>query len=229
MSILPEWLTRDIFCGSDPQFQETEEDPEDADENSEEEDDKGNEEEGEDSEDEKDEEEDDPYDGLRSALSKERKLHREERKNRVKAERELEEATAKLSAGTTKESEAINGLQTQLNDERKKNVGLADSLATQALHTAILAMANTVGFIDPEDALAIAKNIEVEQDENDPTQVEVDEALVKAEVKALATKKPHLIGKKREKVTSGTPQRRRATKRTKNKTSELASLYPSLK
>ncbi len=241
---LPEWLTQSFFYGEDPDFEESEDAPdeeddegsdEEADEDEEEGDDEDDENEAEDDEEDSEDDEEDAYEGLRLALNKERKLHRQERRARVKAERERDAAQARLSAGTKKESEAINQLQDQLDSERKKNTSLAKNLATQTIHTAIKNAADKLGFIDSEDALSVAKNIEVDQDDEDPTQVEVDEAEVLAEVKALAKKKPHLLGKKstKKRVVSGSTakstnrtRQKRSTKSTRE--SELRSRYPSL-
>lgn len=241
-NLLPEWLTQPFFFGRDPESEDDSEDEgddgqedEDSGEDSEDEGEEGNDEGDEDEEDEEDDSKDDAYEGLRTALTKERKLHRTEKRGRIKAERELEAANAKLAAGTNKESEAINDLQTRLDGALEKNTSLARSLAKQAVHTAIKEAAGKAGFIDPEDALSVARDIEVDQDDDDPTQVEVDKALVKAAVMALAKKKPHLVNKKQQdRVVSGSSARRTNGSRPRSKTSkgakqkELLERYPSL-
>jgi hypothetical protein len=242
--LLPEWLTQPFFYGEDSGSEDSdeegaeEEDSEDTDDEGSEGGDSGEEdsEDGDEEDGDDEEEEEDPYEGLRSALSKERKLHRVERRNRIKAERELESARSQLAAGTNKESEAITELQTKLDEERSQTASLAKKFSTQAVNGAIKTAAEKLGFIDPEDALVVARNIEVDQDDEDPTQVEVDEALVLSEVKALAKKKPHLVGEKKTekttKVKSGTSARRTNQRRTKStkstKERELMSRYPSL-
>lgn len=237
--LLPEWLTQPFFFGRDPESEDNSED-EGEDDSEDDESDEGSDDESEEGDDEGDEDEDDnskedAYEGLRTALTKERKLHRQEKRGRIRAERELASVEAKLAAGTNKESEAITELQTKLDAEFKKNSTLAKRFADSTVHTAIKEAAGKAGFIDPEDALSVARDIEVEQDEDDPTQVEVDKGLVEAAVKALAKKKPHLVGEKKQttKVVSGSSARRtnssRRTKSSKStKESELRQRYPSL-
>lgn len=235
--ILPEWLTQELFYGEDPNPEnesgasEDEGDEEDNEDGSDDDEEDGSSDEGDDEGDE-DEEGEDELEPLRTALKSERKLHRSERKARISAERERDEAIAKLSAGTDKESETINSLQTQLNTSRDTNEKLARGFANQALHTAIVKIATKESFIDPEDALVLMKNLDVDQDDEDPTQVEVDEASVLAEVKSLAKRKPHLVGKKKtpeKKPSSGTPRARRQKKTSRKAGGYDPADYPSLR
>lgn len=228
------FFSREFFSGADPQgLSDSDAEENSGDEDDEDDPDSDNEDnsgdEGDGNEDE-DNEEEDPYVGLKAALKTERKHHRTERQARIRAERERDEANQKLTSGTEKESEAINTLQGQLRTERDKNVALSKRIADQALHTAILQAATAQKFIDPEDALAVASSLEVDQDPDDPTSVEVDKALVLSEIKALAKRKPHLVGKAKTTTTSrsGTRQsgnRQRAPKKGK---ANLAEIYPSL-
>lgn len=239
-NILPEWLIRDTFYGEDPGSREENEDLGDDDgqeddsddlEDNPDEEDEGNDEDEEDEDDDEDGNDDEEVTALRDALRNERRFKREERKGRIKAERERNELQARLAAGTEQESEAIKTLQADLERERKMNERFVSGFATHAVHTAIIAAATKVGFIDPEDALSVAKKIEVDQDDEDPTQVDIDEALVMSEVKALARRKSHLVGKrvpKEPKPKSGTPRSKR-TPRKKADTAKYLTDYPSLR
>lgn len=240
-NLLPEWLLIDSFYGEDPgsesreenedlEDEDNEEDSDDLEENPDDENDEG------DDEDEEDEgdEGDDEADALRQALRNERRFKRDERQGRIRAERERDDLQARLAAGTEQESEAIKTLQTELDKERKLNERFQSGFVTNAVHTAIAAAATKVGFIDPEDALVVARRIEADQDPDDPTQVDIDEALVLSEVKALGRRKPHLLGKGKKKVEpkpkSGTPRSRRTARTPKKKAADqyLAD-YPSLR
>jgi len=142
------------------------------------------------------EEDDDPKDdkagkntaGLRSALQKERaaakaaerelkKLKKEKEDRELAEKSELEQAQAKEKTAT----------------ERAQK--LAAGLLKRDIDDAIRRAAEKAGFTDTEDAVngVDRSTIISEQDDDDPSDIKVDSASVKAAVKALATKKPHWI------------------------------------
>ena len=250
-STLPEWLMRTHIVGSDnePEFQAPENNDDGNEEDSDEDgdDDDGDEEGSEDDSDDDDsedddsdsddskgkkkkDEDDDPAKPLKSALRKERKAHKAERRQRIAFERENKELKAKQAAGTEKESEAISDLQKQLNETQSANKALAGKVREGAVRSAIIEEARKQGFIDPEDALSVASVIEVDQDEEDPTDIDIDEDSVKTAVKSLATKKKHLVG-----VENNTSQTKSGSKQTRRKTTKKSDKgfdpvnYPSLR
>ena len=171
----PYWLQYDLRFHEDP--------PEGGDGGS------GDSEEEEESEEEESEEEEEQnVDGLKSALAKER---RERRKNErdLKRLRKLEEDRANANKSEIEKA----------TDEAKKAseraTALAAKLRTNAVDTAIIRAARgDLAFADSEDAIALIprSDLVIEQDEDDPSDIEVDEASVKIALKALLRKKPHL-------------------------------------
>lgn len=154
-------------------------------------------------EDEDDEEEDDPAkgkdskdgdgkdkntDNLKSALQKERqarkKLERESRADKKRL-KEIDDA-AKSDADKAKDDAA---------EANSKAQRLAVRLRDTAVDNVVIKLAATLKFRDPDDALKLIDRdlIEVEQDEDDPAEVEVDEDSVKKALEKLAKKKTHLI------------------------------------
>ena len=167
---------------------------------------------------------------LRKIVTEERKGRREEKKARRKAERELQStATKKVE---DEENEKLTQTQTQLNAEKERNQKLATRLLTKERDDAILAEARTLGFIDPTDALTddIRKAVEFDQDEDDPSDIDIDENSVKVAVKKLAETKKHLIGAPNEgEPTGGSFRKKRKGEPGKLDDNKLREDYPSLR
>jgi hypothetical protein len=127
--------------------------------------------------------------GLKSALQKER----EERK---KLERELKTFRKGQQAAEDAEKTEVERLKGENQREATKAAKLAAGFKNNAIETAILKAAGAAKFRDPSDAIRpdIIAAIGVEQDEDDPTQVVIDEATVAAAIKKLAKDKPHWVG-----------------------------------
>jgi hypothetical protein len=133
--------------------------------------------------------------GLKSAIAKERAEKKQLAKEHKAAAKELA-ALRKLKqdaddADKTELEKAQKALATS-NDRVTK---LAAGYKKSAIDAAIAREAQSQKFIDPDDAVTgvIRSGITAEQDEDDPTSVEIDAKTVKAAVKALAEKKKHLI------------------------------------
>ena len=119
------------------------------------------------------------------------------------AERKEKKALAKANAALTKTQQAAADAEKteiqRLTDAQTATVAKTEKLAAgykaKALETAVLAAAALAKFKDPTDALRseVLAAIGVEQDEDDPTQVEVDPATVTAAIKALVKSKPHYL------------------------------------
>jgi hypothetical protein len=179
---VPWYLKYDLLFGFEESSEENEE------EENQENEEKNEDEENEDEEGEKKEEKPDPAKGLKSALQAERrerkKLERENRKL-LQAQKELDDKDASEVTKATKKAEALEG--------NVKN--LAAKLRTTAVENQITRFAAELNFRDLGDALVQVdrSKIEVDQDETDPSDLEVDEASVKTAVEKLAKDKPYLL------------------------------------
>jgi hypothetical protein len=126
--------------------------------------------------------------GLKSALEKERAANKQKDKE-LKALRKAKEAKENAEKSDVERAEA----------ERTAAVAKAEKLAEGFLRTningAIRRAAEKAGFIDPDDAVGSIsrEDITFEQDEDDPSDVDIDQKSVEKAVKALATKKPHFV------------------------------------
>lgn len=125
---------------------------------------------------------------LKKALADERKLKKVAERKAKKLEREQARAANKDAS----ELEVTKQQVTELTDTNSK---LAAKLLTQAIDAEITKAARNLKFRDIDDALALIKRdqIEADQDEDDPSEIEIDVESVVNAVKAIATKKPHLL------------------------------------
>lgn len=227
---LPYWLQNTIICGRDNDGNEGEGDEGD------EGDDAGDDGEENDGEGEEEISKIDPKNhearaaALEKALETERKQHREERKLRRKAERDARQAAQQKEE--SEEAKTLEETQTKLAAEADKNSKLATRLLNNERDAAILAEARRQKFIDPTDALIddVRNAVEVDQDDEDPSDIEVDSTSVKNAITKLATSKKHLIGEPNEGDRSGSRFRKRGTKDDEATSDEkLKETYPSLR
>jgi hypothetical protein len=126
--------------------------------------------------------------GLKSALEKER--------NEKKAlDKELKAYRKKEEERTAAEKTEIERATDTAAKEAARVQKLAAGFRNNAVNSAILKAAANAKFLDPSDALRteVIEAIGVEQDEDDPSQVTIDEKSVVAAVKALATSKKHYV------------------------------------
>lgn len=126
--------------------------------------------------------------GLKSALQKER----EERKN---LEKELKSLRKDKQTREDAEKSEIDRLKSQSQRDAEKATKLAAGFRANAVETAILKAAGNAKFRDPSDALRaeVISAVGVEQDEDDPSNVTIDEATVTEAIKQLAKNKPHYV------------------------------------
>jgi hypothetical protein len=228
---VPFWLTNAIIFGRENDGNEggkqdnEGDDPEDNGEEGE-----GEDEGGEGSSESGSGDEDDPA-ALKKALAEERRKNKEERRLRRKAERDAREK--QTSKKKDEENEDLAQTKTQLQTEREKAQRLATRLLKKERDDAILAAARKAGFIDPTDALTddIRQQVEVDQDPEDPADIEVDEDSAAEAVRKLANRKKHLIGKPNEGEPSGGRFSRKGKNGAKDGLDEatLAELYPGLR
>lgn len=160
--------------------------------------------EAEESEDDDDEDEDDPdkekskegegegkdkdTDNLKSALQKERAA-------RKKLERELRSANKFKKETEDKDKSEADKAKDDASSATEKATKLAERLKKSTVDNVLIKLATKMKFVDLDDALSLVDRslIEVDQDEDDPADIEVDEATVKTALDALKKKKPHLI------------------------------------
>lgn len=126
--------------------------------------------------------------GLKSALEK-------ERADRKKLEKELSTFRKAQQTATDAEKSEVDRLKGENERTAAKATKLAQGFRQNAIETAVLKAAGVAKFRDPSDALRteVMAAIGVEQDEDDPTKVEIDEATVTEAIKKLAKSKPHYI------------------------------------
>lgn len=170
-------------------------------------------------------------DGRTKALKAERKLKRE-------AEAEAKRLRAENEALKRKDMEEVDRLKAELGDAQAANTGstiklqkLVDGFRTNAVNNAIIEEAKKLKFIDTADALdgVDLADLTVEQDDEDPTIVTIDQKSVTAAVKKLATRKPHFINKGTEDG-NATGSQFGGSRRKGEPTSEetLRDMYPNL-
>lgn len=131
---------------------------------------------------------DDEIANLRKALRAERKNHRRTTKEKTALEREKSTKDGK----DDKESETAIRERDEL---RGKNQKLADRLRDTAVDGAIVRLATKMKFRDLDDAIALVNrdDFDIDQDEDDPSDIDIDEKSIEAALKQLAEKKPHLL------------------------------------
>lgn len=134
--------------------------------------------------------------GLKTAL----KAERTARRAAEKAQRDAKAATAKADeAKTGEESDAkIKAAEDKATKAEARAAKLAEGYRTARVESVISAEAAAQHALDPQDVVDALKaggfaNIDVDQDPDDPTQIEVDEDDVKAAVKKLLKKKAHWV------------------------------------
>lgn len=146
----------------------------------------------------------------KSATAELKKLQKEKADRELSEKSEVEQAQAKADAAS------------------EKVTRLAQGLLNRDLNAAITAAAKD--FIDPEDAIAGVDRSKLvfTQDEDDPTDITIDEKSVMNVVKALAAKKPHFL--KTGTSDGDATGSQFGTKGNKNKggDDQLKELYPAL-
>jgi hypothetical protein len=127
-------------------------------------------------------------DGLKSALQKERRERRALAKE-IKALREFRQS----HEDSVKDD--VTKAKDQADQATSKAEKLAKSLRDRTLDNAIIKLATSMDFVDVDDALSLIDRdlIDIEQDEDDPSEVSVDESTVQSALETLKKKKPHLI------------------------------------
>lgn len=125
---------------------------------------------------------------LKSALQKERRA----RKDFERKLKRLEQAQTDKENQEKSESDKAKENASKAESKAQK---LAVKLRDSAIDNAIIKAAGKLKFRDTDDALKLVdrEDIDIEQDEDDPTKIELDEDSVKSALDKLAKAKPHLI------------------------------------
>ena len=125
---------------------------------------------------------------LKSALQKERRA-------RKINERELKKLQKAINDAGDKEKSESDKAKEDASKAESKAQKLAERLKESAIDNAIIKLSSKLKFRDTDDALKLIDrdSIEVDQDEDDPTKIELDEDSVKSALESLAKLKPHLI------------------------------------
>ena len=167
--------------------------------------------------------------GLKSALAKERK----ERRRLAKEVKALSEFRKEREDAEKTDVDKAKDNATQAEAKAQK---LAARLKDTALDNAIIQLAGSMGFADVDDALRLIDRdaVDVDQDEDDPSDVSIDKATVKSALETLKKAKPHLIKSEEAKPGSNRTGSRfnGVNKEVNDKDAEEAALrqkYPALR
>lgn len=122
---------------------------------------------------------------LRSALRKERAARREAEKKAPKSKK----PKGRQSPAQEDEDDADTE---QLKQQAAR---LAQRLRTQEIEKVVSRAARKMGFVDEEDAVRLIDEgeLDIEQDDEDPTRVRIDADSIKDALEKLKEEKPHLI------------------------------------
>lgn len=167
--------------------------------------------------------------GLKSALRKERaERKRLERELRKLGKKPVKKVAKKAETATEGDEEDETSEAAQAAEARAEKLGT--KLLKNAVDTAILKHGSDFKSSDELLALVDRKEIDVDQDDDDPSEIEVDEESVRDAVKALAKKSPHLLkSKDARKVGSGSKLGGRSKKSKEPSEEELRKKYPGLR
>lgn len=125
---------------------------------------------------------------IKTALDKERKLRRA-------AEKAAKDATRSVKAREDQDKTEVERATAAAQQATERASRLAARLMETAVENVITKLAGKHSFADPDDVLRLLdrSTLAIDQDEDDPSIIEIDEAGVEAAIKALAKAKPHLI------------------------------------
>lgn len=167
---------------------------------------------------------DNDIEALKKALAAER------RQNKKNA-RALAQAQAQNASKEQTDNEDLEETKKKLIASTEKTQKLASGLLKRTLDSAIKDAARDLKFIDVEDAVAGVDRslIEFDQDDEDPSDIDLDVDSVVAAVKKLAAKKAHFIARGTDDNSpSGSPMGGSRKRSKVNEEDELRSIYPNL-
>jgi len=212
---LPKSLQNLIIRGSADDEEEGESEEESSDDD--------DDDDGEDKEGEQDKDKTEDTTALKSALQKERRA-------RKTNERELKKLQKLVAGQEDKEKSESDKAKEDASKAESKAQKLAVRLKDSAIDNAVLKIAQRLKFRDTDDALKLVnrEEIDVEQDEEDPTEIELDEGSVETALQALAKAKPHLILAEGQEDKSGSKFGGSRKSPDKLQDEKLMAAYPAL-
>lgn len=185
-----------------------------------------NEEENEESDEEesKDDDKDKEANNLREAL-------RKERKERRKFEREATRLKKDSDRAKDKDTSDADKARKDAEEAQGKTQRLAVKLRNTATDNVITKLATKMKFRDLDDALKLIdrSKIEVDQDDEEPEEIEIDETSVNDALKTLAKSKPHLLIAAGDGDPSGGNLGSKTNEKDKLDDTKLKDLYPALR
>lgn len=161
-----------------------------------------------------------------------RKALKSERTERRKLERAQRDAAKNKGDAEKKESE--DAAAKAVADANARVAKLAEGYLTSRVESAVLAEARAQKAIAPEDVYAVLsakkfQGIDIDQDPDDPSKVEIDHEELKTAVKNLLKTRPHWV----QAPGDGNPSGSRFTPGSKNKDKldeeALRTAYPALR
>jgi len=163
-------------------------------------------------------------DGLKNALRRERAAAKKAQKDLKAAQKRIDDMDSKEKSETDKAKEDASKAES-------KAQKLASKLLTSAVDNAVIKHAQKLKFRDIDDALKLVDRteIDVEQDEDDPGEIDLNDESVVSALKALAKAKPHLIVAEGQEDKSGSKfggGRQKSQKEMDD--AELKAKYPAL-
>lgn len=177
----------------------------------------------------------DDLEGLKKALKTERELRKKMQKGQKLTEREnrrLKKAQDDLKAA---EEGEVAAAKKSADEAAAKVKNLGEKLKQSALERAITEAARKAKFRDPDDVITqLQRNnfagIDIDQDDEDPSDIEIDPASVEKAVKAVATAKPHwLIAAGDGSPSGGSFNGGKPGGKGGDKNKEFADRYPALR
>lgn len=164
--------------------------------------------------------------GLKSALQK-------ERKERKRLEREAKKRDRMAARQRAEEDDALKAARDENETLKQSNAKLAQGYLKTQLDGIITKYAAKARFRDIEDAINGIKveDIDYDQDDDDPSDLEIDEASVEVAVNKLAEKKPHFVMADGDEEPSGSRFGGKKSGKKKDEADEqaLRDKYPALR
>lgn len=177
----------------------------------------------------------DDLEALKKALRTERELRKKAEKGQKLSEREkrrLQKAQDDIKAA---EEGEVAAAKKSADESAAKVSNLASKLRQTSLEKAITDAARKMKFRDPDDVITQLQRsnfngIEIDQDDDDPSDIEIDAKSVEKAVKAVATAKPHWLIAAGDNNNSGSSfNGGKPGGGNKNKNQEYADRFPALK
>ena len=153
-----------------------------------------------------------------------------ERRNNKRLTRENNRFKASQDRQNNDEANELEETRTKLQESTSRTEKLAAGLLSRDLNKAIEDEAKKQNFIDPSDAINGVDRLKLvyDQDDEDPTDIDIDLASVIAEVKRLAASKPHFISGGTDDGEPSGSGFGGSKKQKKNSEDQMRELYPSL-